>query len=33
MEKMAEAENKIFHDLTLEEQDELWNKAKSKEIQ
>ena len=33
MEKMAEAENKIFHDLTLEEQDALWNKAKSKEIQ
>jgi XTP/dITP diphosphohydrolase len=32
MENMAEAENKIFHDLTLEEQDELWNKAKSKEI-
>jgi XTP/dITP diphosphohydrolase len=33
MENMAEAENKIFHDLTLEEQDELWNKAKSKKIQ
>jgi XTP/dITP diphosphohydrolase len=31
MENMAEAESKIFHDLTLEEQDELWNKAKSKE--
>ncbi len=31
MEKMAENENKVFHDLSLEEQDELWKKAKSNE--
>jgi XTP/dITP diphosphohydrolase len=31
IESMAEADDKLLHDMTLEEMDQLWNKAKEQE--